>query len=81
MYEKQFNGLFAPLDKKYCIYFYFLSVLALILMFFSVISIIFLLGDFQKHKYVIMNSLSSMIMLGISYFSNRLLFTMCSKSL
>ncbi len=81
MYEKQFNSLFSPLDKKYCVYFYFLSVLALVLMVFSLISIIFLLADFQKHRYIIMNSMSSIIMLGISYFSNRLLYTMCSNSL
>ncbi len=81
MYDKQFNGLFAPLDKKYCVYFYFLSLFAFVLMIFSIISIILLLGDFQKHRYVIMNSVSSAIMLGIAYFSNRLLFTMCNSSL
>ncbi len=81
MYGKQFNDLFSPLDKKYCIYFYFLSVFAFVLMIFSIISIIFLLGDFQKHKFVIMNSISSAIMLGIAYFSNRLLYTMCTSSL
>lgn len=81
MYGKEFNGLFAPLDKKYCIYFYFLSVFAFVLMIFSLISIVFLLGDFQKHRFIIMNSLSSAFMLGIAYFSNRLLYTMCTSSI
>lgn len=79
MYTKEISNLFAPLDKKYCLYFYILSVIAFIFMIFSVISLIFLLGDFNKHKYVIMSTISSIFMLGLSYFSNRLLFTMCAK--
>ena len=81
MYGKGFNGLFSPLDKKYCIYFYFLSLFAFVLMIFSLISIVFLLGDFQKHRFTIMHSISSTLMLGIAYFSNRLLYTMCTSSL
>lgn len=79
MYSKEISTLFAPLDKKYCMYFYILSVAAFILLIFSVISLIFLLGDFQKHKYVIMSTVYSSLMLGVSYFSNRLLYTMCIR--
>ena len=79
MYGQEMKGLFSPLDRKYCMYFYFLSVFAFVLMIFSLISLIFLFGDFQKNKYVIMNSVSSIIMLGIAYFSNRLLYTMCIR--
>ena len=74
-----FGGLFGPLDKKYCSYFYFLSVFSFVLMVFSIISLIFLLGDVQKHRFVLMNTISSAIMLGIAYFSNRLLYTMCIR--
>jgi len=79
MYTQDVKGLFAPLDRKYCMYFYFLSVFAFVLMIFSLISLIFLFGDYQKNKYIIMNSVSSVIMLGIAYFSNRLLHTMCIR--
>ncbi len=79
MYTKEISNLFSPLDKKYCMYFYFLSVFAFIFLIFSIISLIFLLGDFRKHKYVIMNMVSSSLMLGVSYFSNRLLYTMCIR--
>ena len=79
MYKKEISNLFSPLDKKYCMYFYFLSVFAFIFLIFSIISLIFLLGDFRKHKYVIMNMVSSSLMLGVSYFSNRLLYTMCIR--
>lgn len=79
MYTKEINNLFAPLDKKYCMYFYFLSVMSFIFLIFSVISLIVLLGDFNKHKYVIMSTVYSTLMLGLSYFSNRLLYTMCIR--
>ena len=79
MYAKEISSLFSPLDKKYCMYFYFLSVMAFIFLIFSVISILFLLADYNKHKYVIMSSVSSALMLALSYFTNRLLYTMCIR--
>jgi hypothetical protein len=74
-----FGGLFSPLDKKYCMYFYFLSVFAFGFMLFSLINLIFLLGDYRKNKYIVNQTLSSVVMLGIAYFSNRLLYTMCVR--
>ncbi len=74
-----FGGLFSPLDKKYCMYFYFLSVFAFGFMLFSLINLIFLLGDYRKNKYAVNQTLSSVVMLGIAYFSNRLLYTMCVR--
>lgn len=79
MYSKEINNLFSPLDKKYCMYFYILSVIAFIFILFSLVSLILLLGDYSKHKYVIMSTISSIIMLGLTYFSNRLLYTMCIR--
>ncbi len=79
MVYTSFSDLFAPLDKKYCSYFYYLSVFAYILMVISVISLLFLLPDFRKNKYIISNTFSSVVMLGIAYFSNRLLYTMCVR--
>ena len=73
------TDLFSPLDKKYCSYFYFLSVFAFVLMIFSIISLLFLLAEFKMNKYIISNTISSIIMLGIAYFSNRLLYTMCVR--
>ena len=79
MYSKEINNLFSPIDKKYCMYFYILSVIAFIFILFSLVSLILLLGDYSKHKYVIMSTISSIIMLGLTYFSNRLLYTMCIR--
>ncbi len=77
------NKLFGPLDKSACVYFLIISVL-----FF--ISLIVLLGT--ELLYIVRNlgrinfrTLSSgliiMFNVFVAYFVNRLLYTMCSKTL
>jgi hypothetical protein len=72
--------LFGPLDKKYCIYFYFLSI---ILFVFFVVSGISLIALFFKKfdRTVLLNNAFVLINLLIAYFVNRLFYTMCVSSL
>jgi hypothetical protein len=72
--------LFGPLDKKYCIYFYFLSI---ILYVFFVVSGISLIALFFKKfdKTVLFNNAFVLINLLIAYFVNRLFYTICVSSL
>lgn len=79
MYNEGVKGLFSPLDRKYCMYFYYLSLFSFCLMIFSMISLLFLLFEFQKNKNIIAGNISTILMLGIGYFSNRLLYTMCIR--
>lgn len=79
MYSDKMKGLFSPLDKKYCMYFYYLSFISFCFMLFSIISLILLLTEYQKNKYIIVSNISTIFMLGIGYFSNRLLYTMCIR--
>ena len=75
-------GLMDPLvGKEYCDYFYYLGVLALIAMAFSVIMFIMnIFRDKDKMRHVgilIYNLVTSFLI----YFVNRLLYSMCVKSL
>ena len=76
-------GLMDPVGKEYCDYFYYLGVLALIAMAFSVLMFImniFRDKDKDKMRHVgilIYNLVTSFLM----YFVNRLLYSMCVKSL
>jgi hypothetical protein len=79
MYSDKMKGLFSPLDKKYCMYFYYLSFISFCFMLFSIIGLILLLTEYQKNKYMIASNISTIFMLGIGYFSNRLLYTMCIR--
>ena len=79
-----FKELFTPLvDKKYCNYFYYLSVIS----YFMFILLVLLLGwvlIFHSKKinlYFISNFISIIISLFLMYFVNRLMYSMCVKSL
>ena len=74
---EDFNSLFAPMNKKYCDLFYGISVFYFLLMISSIISLIFLFKDIKRNKYLIVNSIVIIVMLGINYIYNRLLFNMC----
>jgi hypothetical protein len=72
--------LYGPLSKKYCLFFYYLSVIGFVLLVFVVSFTIY--SSFSKklpyHFYASMFSL--FVIYGISYFQNRLLYSMCSAS-
>ncbi len=74
---EDFNSLFAPMNKKYCDLFYGISVFYFFLMISSIISLIFLFKDIKRNKFLIVNSIVIIVMLGINYIYNRLLFNMC----
>jgi len=77
------NDLFTPLDKKYCDYFYYLSVITYCFFIFMVLSLIWgLIFHYKKFDlYVCLNSISLIISTFLSYFVNRLMYSMCVKSL
>ena len=74
---------FGPLDKQSCVYFLFLSMLffaALIFMIFT--EFLYVIRNYQKINFrVLSHGLLLLFNIFIAYFVNRLLYTMCSKSL
>ncbi len=77
------DAYFGPLGKEYCVYFYALAIIFGVTFFFSLISI----GSFivMHHKKVdsifIANSFMLLFNTFLAYLSNRLLNTMCVKTL
>jgi len=78
-----FNDLFTPLDKKYCNYFYYLSVISYFVFIFLVLSfLLMVVFHFKKlNLYISLNLISVIISTFLSYFINRLTYSMCVKSL
>jgi hypothetical protein len=74
---------FGPLNSEACLYFYFLSVFFFFLLLVSICFFIILV--IKKGKQIDMKILMDTFLFGfnifIAYFVNRLLYTMCSKSL
>ena len=79
--DEMMNTLFGPLDRKYCDYFYLLSILGfglLVVLLFSS-----LLIGITKRKGVdfYMQSISIALGYAIFYFQNRLLHSMCAGTM
>jgi hypothetical protein len=78
-----YSNYLGPLDKDSCFYFLFLTIIFLIVLIIVFISeIYFILFHYQKLTYqVFTRGLLILCNTFLAYFVNRLLFTMCSKSL
>ncbi len=77
------NNYFGPLPREYCVYFYFLSIIFGMIFMFSAISIAyFMIMHFKKVNVMfISNSFLVLINTFLAYIANRLLHTMCVKSI
>ena len=74
--------IFTPLDKKYCNYFYYISVISFCLfIFISKLTAWNLVFNLKKEKYNCLSFINVIISLFLSYFVNRLMYSMCVKSL
>jgi len=74
---------FGPLPREYCIYFYALSIFFGFTFVMSALSIaIFMLTNFKKVNVMfIVNSMFILLNSFLVYLANRLLHTMCVKSI
>lgn len=68
---------FGPLPKSYCLYFYYLSVIGLVLLVLSVLSSIAMMVSRTRSPEFFMNTFMISLSYVIFYFQNRLLYTMC----
>ena len=77
------RNLFGPLDKNSCNYFLMISVIFFIsLLIFFISELIYLVKNFDKLNFkLISGGLIMLFNLFLAYFVNRLLYTMCNKSL
>jgi len=77
------NFFFGPLNKEYCLYFYFLSIFfGIIFLLLAVGVVIAIIKDYKKMDWKIgFNFILLLINAFLVYFVNRLLYSMCSKSL
>ena len=77
------NYFFGPLSSEACLYFYFLSVIfGLSFIFVAISSLIFIVKKYDKVDMKMgFNIALLLINVFLVYFVNRLLYSMCSKSL
>lgn len=76
-----FNSLFGPLEKKYCYYFYILSLVGIIALILWVVSFAVIAVSKKNDSRFYISSFFIAVIYGTLYLQNRLLFNMCSHSL
>ena len=77
------STFFGPLDKQACFYFVFLSVVFFIILVLVTCSeLLFIVRNYKNFNLkLLINGIFILFYFFIIYFVNRLMFTICSKSL
>lgn len=77
------NKYFGPLPREYCVYFYILAIIFGVMFVASALSIAyFMIMNFKKiNTMFVVNSLMILFNTLLAYIANRLLHTMCVKSI
>ncbi len=83
--ENSNDYLFGPLDNKYCLYFYYLSVFGYAFFVLTAIYLLYFLIVTKKTEVfyfsIIYKLFLSSLIYGVFYFQNRILYSMCIKSI
>jgi len=80
------EGIFTPLNKEYCLWFYYLQIIGFIFLVIILLSSLFVILGIGKSKgkdkAKVIGGLFIMILTyGVFYFQNRLFYSICTKSL
>jgi hypothetical protein len=70
------RNLFSPLGREYCVYFYWLTIIAFILFFLALIDTVMRV---IKGRGRLFNGIVALLAPFLLYFNNRLLYSMCAK--
>ncbi len=75
--------LFSPLNKEWCNYFLFISMIMYIIFILAIFTeVVFIFNHFKTLNFrTIMNGFLMLINAFLAYMVNRLLYSMCVKSL
>lgn len=77
--DSKLQSFFGPLDRKYCDWFFYLSLVSFVFMILTLVSGIFVILQKKLKSEYVLAVLWSSAMYGAFYFQNRLLYTMCLK--
>ena len=75
------NTLFGPLSGEYCLYFYYLSIISFFLLAMAIVTGVVTGLQKDKGMYFYLSILGASVAYLISYFVNRLMYSVCSKAL
>jgi hypothetical protein len=74
------DTIYGPLDRKYCLYFYYLSIIGFVLFILMLLSTLYIGIVKKKDSSFYLSMIIASLGYGIFYFQNRLLYSMCIHS-
>ena len=77
--QSTFVTAMSPLGSEFCDYFYYLTMINLILLVYIILVALYIF-IFEKKKDSLFHVILSILPIFISYFTNRLLYSMCVGS-
>lgn len=77
--QSTFMSAMSPLGSEYCDYFYYLTMINLILLLYVILVALYIF-IFEKKRDSLFHIILSVLPIFISYFTNRLLYSMCVGS-
>jgi hypothetical protein len=75
------QNVYGPLSKEYCFWFYLLSIVGFVMMVITIATSMYVGIVNKKGISFYLSMVAFSISYGIIYFQNRLLWSMCSKTL
>jgi small-conductance mechanosensitive channel len=75
------EGIFSPLSKEYCIWFYYLQMIGFIFLVLILLLSLFTMTSGKPKKDMMFGLFMMIITYVVFYFQNRLLYSMCVKSM
>lgn len=78
--DNTLDTLFGPLSKKYCIWFYILSIVGFVFLLLFIVSALFIGITKRKGIEFYLQMLAGAVVYLIFYFQNRLLHSMCTSN-
>jgi hypothetical protein len=75
------NSLYGPLPVKYCMYFYILSIISFLTFLFFLGMLVLKVLRKKTDRLDMLFQLNLLVSIFIGYFTNRLMYSICSNSL
>jgi hypothetical protein len=71
------DSILGPLDKRYCLYFYYITIFFVVTIIFTFASILYHLAKNTGNSQFYIASFVLLLSHAVMYFQNRLLYSMC----
>ncbi len=71
------DNILGPLDKRYCLYFYYITIFFFVFIIFTIVNMLYHVVKNTGDSKFYVASFAMLMSYAVFYFQNRLLYSMC----